>query len=154
MAGTDTTSTSVEWIMSELMRNPEVMAKAQEEVRRTLDNKRPEDHEAHIEELNYTKMVVKEGMRLHPVIPLLIPRVCRETCEIGGFKVVEGSKIMVNAWAIARDPKYWHDAEEFRPERFKDSKVDFKGTQFEYLPFGSGRRMCPEIGRASCRERV
>ncbi|KAM3193580.1 hypothetical protein ACQJBY_070294 [Aegilops geniculata] len=142
-AGTETTSSTVEWIMSELMRNPEVKAKAQAEVRRTLDHKSPEDHEGQMDKLSYTKMVIKEGMRLHPVVPLLLPRVCRETCDVGGLQVAGGSRVMVNVWAIARSPEYWHDAEEFRPERFKDSAVDYNGTQFEYLPLGSGRRMCP-----------
>uniref|UniRef100_M8BDR2 Cytochrome P450 99A2 n=1 Tax=Aegilops tauschii TaxID=37682 RepID=M8BDR2_AEGTA len=142
-AGTETTSSTVEWIMSELMRNPEVMAKTQAEVRQTLDNKSPEDHEGQMDKLKYTKMVIKEGMRLHPVVPLLLPRVCQETCNIGGFEVSEGSRIMVNAWAIARSPENWNDAEEFRPERFEDTTVDYNGTQFTYIPFGSGRRMCP-----------
>ncbi|KAF7003362.1 hypothetical protein CFC21_018682 [Triticum aestivum] len=142
-AGTETTSSTVEWIMSELMRNPMVMAKTQAEVRQTLDNKSPEDHEGHMDKLEYTKMVIKEGMRLHPVVPLLLPRVCRETCNIGGFKVSKGSRIMVNAWAIARSPENWNDANEFRPERFEDNTVDYNGTQFMYIPFGSGRRMCP-----------
>uniref|UniRef100_A0ACD5ZG70 Uncharacterized protein n=1 Tax=Avena sativa TaxID=4498 RepID=A0ACD5ZG70_AVESA len=143
VAGTETTSTSAEWILSELVRNPEMMAKAQAEVRRTLDGKSSEDHELHITELHYTRMVVKEGMRLHPALPLLVPRACQETCEVGGFKVIKGSRVMINAWAIARDPEYWHDAEEFRPQRFEERKVDYQGTQFEYLPFGSGRRVCP-----------
>ncbi|EMS45598.1 Cytochrome P450 99A2 [Triticum urartu] len=142
-AGTETTSSTVEWIMSELMRNPMVMAKTQAEVRQTLDNKVPEDHEGHMDKLEYTKMVIKEGMRLHPVVPLLLPRVCRETCNIGGFEVSKGSRIMVNAWAIARSPENWNDANEFRPERFEDNTVDYNGTQFIYIPFGSGRRMCP-----------
>ncbi|XP_044967653.1 cytochrome P450 99A2-like [Hordeum vulgare subsp. vulgare] len=142
-AGTETTSSILEWIMSELMRNPEVMAKAQAEVRQTLDNKSTEDHEVHMDKLRYMKMVIKEGLRLHPAAPLLLPRVCRETCNVGGFEIVEGSRVMVNAWAIARNPEYWHDADEFKPERFEDTTVDYNGTQFEYLPFGSGRRMCP-----------
>uniref|UniRef100_A0ACD5V1L0 Uncharacterized protein n=1 Tax=Avena sativa TaxID=4498 RepID=A0ACD5V1L0_AVESA len=143
IGGTETTSTSVEWIMSELMRNPEVMAKVQAEVRRTWDNKKHQDHEGLIEEMQYMRMVVKEGLRLHPPLPLMIPHICGETCDIGGLRVVKGSRVMVNAWAIGRNPEYWHDAEEFRPERFLDSKLDYKGTNFEYLPFGSGRRMCP-----------
>ncbi|XBI94248.1 hypothetical protein VPH35_030932 [Triticum aestivum] len=122
--GTETTSSAAEWIMSELMRNPEVIAKAQAEVRQTLDNKNPRDQESLIEGLCYTRMVVKEGLRLHPVLPLLLPRVCRETCDVGGFEVTEGTRVMVNAWAIARSAEHWHDAEEFRPE-------------------SSGRRMCP-----------
>jgi cytochrome P450 len=129
--------------MSELMRNPEVMKKAQAEVRRAFDNTKPEDHEEHIEELPYMRMIVKEALRLHPPLPLLIPHLCRDTCEIGGFKVLEGSRVLVNAWAIGRSPDYWHDAEQFRPERFEESNLDYKGTHYEYLPFGSGRRMCP-----------
>lgn len=142
--GTETTSSAAEWIMSELMRNPAVMAKAQAEVRRTFDNKNPQGHESLVEGLCYMRMVVKEGLRLHPVLPLLLPRVCRETCDVGGFEVTEGTRVMVNGWAIARSPEHWQDAEVFRPERFVDSTAtDYTGTRYEYLPFGSGRRMCP-----------
>jgi cytochrome P450 len=129
--------------MSELMRNPEAMAKAQAEVRRALDGKSPQDHERHIDELPYTRMMIKESMRLHPALPLLIPRLCQETCHVGGFEVPKGTKVIVNAWAVARSPEHWRDADEFRPERFEDSAADYKGLRFEYLPFGSGRRMCP-----------
>ncbi|XBI98546.1 hypothetical protein VPH35_018772 [Triticum aestivum] len=142
-AGTETTSSAAEWVMSDLMRNPEVMMKAQAEVRRTFDNKSSQDHEGHIVELHYTKMVIKESMRLHPVLPLLIPRVCRETCDVGGFEVTEGTRVMVNTWALGRDPEYWHEPEEFRPERFEDGTATYKGSRFDYLPFGSGRRICP-----------
>uniref|UniRef100_A0A0E0KMU7 Cytochrome P450 n=1 Tax=Oryza punctata TaxID=4537 RepID=A0A0E0KMU7_ORYPU len=141
--GTETTSTSAEWVMSELMRNPEVMAKAQAEVRRVLDNKSPQDHEGLLDDLRYMKMVIKETLRLNPVLPLLLPRVCRETCEIGGYEVVEGTRVVVNAWAMARSPEYWDDAEKFVPERFEDGTADFNGSRFEYLPFGTGRRRCP-----------
>ncbi|XBI15805.1 hypothetical protein VPH35_058160 [Triticum aestivum] len=141
--GTETTASTTEWVMSELIRNPCAMAKAQKEVRCAFDHKNPQDHEAHMEELCYTKMVVKEAMRLHPVVPLLLPRVCRETCDVHGHRVEEGTRVFVNAWAMARSPEYWQDAEEFRPERFEDNAADYKGTKLEYLPFGSGRRMCP-----------
>ena len=142
-AGTETASSTAEWIMSELMRNPDVMAKAQAEVRRVFNNVSPQDHEAKMDELHYIKMVIKEGMRLNPVVPLLLPRLCRETCEVGGFQVMKGTRVMINAWAMARSPEYWHDAEKFRPERFEDGMLDFKGSRFEYLPFGAGRRRCP-----------
>jgi len=125
------------------MRNPEVMAKAQAEVRRVFDNVSPQDHEAKMDKLHYTKMVIKESLRLNPVVPLLIPHLCRETCEVGGFQVTEGTRVIFNAWAMARSPNYWHDAEKFRPERFEDCMLDFKGSRFEYLPFGVGRRRCP-----------
>ncbi|XP_024312128.1 LOW QUALITY PROTEIN: cytochrome P450 99A2-like [Brachypodium distachyon] len=142
-AGTDTTSSAAEWAMTELIKNPKVMEKAQAEVQTTLDNKSPENHDGLLGELTYTRMVIKETLRLHPPVPLLLPRICRETCDVAGLEVAEGSRVMVNAWAIGRSPEYWLDAEEFRPERFKDSTADYNGTQFEYLPFGSGRRMCP-----------
>jgi len=141
--GTETTSSATEWIISELMRNPDVMAKAQAEVRRVFDNVSPQDHEAKMDELHYIKMVIKESLRLNPVVPLLIPHLCRETCNVGGFQVTEGTRVMINVWAMARSPEYWHDAEKFRPERFEDGMLDFKGSRFEYLPFGAGRRRCP-----------
>ncbi|KAL6643060.1 hypothetical protein ACP70R_021241 [Stipagrostis hirtigluma subsp. patula] len=134
--------------MSELMRNPEVMAKAQAEVRQAFDSKKPCDHESHLDHLPYTRMVIKETMRLHPTLPLLIPRLCRETCDVGGFEVAKGSRVIINSWAIARSPDHWDDAHEFKPERFEKNAVEYNGTQFEYLPFGSGRRMCPGAGFA------
>jgi cytochrome P450 len=88
--------------------------------------------------------VIKETMRLHPSLPLLLPCLCRKTCDIGGFEVTEGCRVMINAWAMARSPEYWgDDAAEFRPTRLENSVADYKGTEFQYLPFGSGRRMCP-----------
>ncbi|GJN36563.1 hypothetical protein PR202_gb25437 [Eleusine coracana subsp. coracana] len=142
-AGTETTSSAAEWVMSELMKNPDVMAKAQDEVRRVFGNKSAHDHENLIDELPYLKMVIKEGMRLHPVVPLLVPHLCRETCDIGGFEVVQGTRVMVNTWAMARNPEHWHDGEKFWPERFEDGKTDYKASRFDYLPFGAGRRRCP-----------
>lgn len=146
IGGTETTSSVAEWVMSELMRNPETMAKAQAEVRRALDSKNPGDHESLLGSLSYTGMVIKETMRLHPSLPLLLPRLCREDCDVGGFEVPKGTRVIVNSWAMARSPELWDEAEEFRPERFVASTADYKGTQFEYLPFGSGRRMCPGMG--------
>ncbi|TVU42421.1 hypothetical protein EJB05_08825, partial [Eragrostis curvula] len=142
-AGTETTSSAAEWVMSELIRHPEVMAKVQDEVRRVFHNKRPEDHQGHLDELPYMRMVIKESMRLNPVIPLLVPHLCRETCDICGFEIKEGTRVIINAFALATNPEYWPDAEKFRPERFEDGKIDYKTTQFEYLPFGAGRRRCP-----------
>ncbi|CAO2168645.1 unnamed protein product [Urochloa humidicola] len=143
VGGTETTSSSVEWVMSELMKNPKAMAKAQVEVRRVFDDKLPQDHESMMDELHYTRMVIKESMRLNPVVPLLIPHLCQETCDIGGFEVTKGTRVIINAWAMARSPEYWHDAEKFKPERFEDSTIDYKGSRVEYLPFGAGRRRCP-----------
>ncbi|KAH7546902.1 hypothetical protein FEM48_Zijuj01G0250000 [Ziziphus jujuba var. spinosa] len=82
-------------------------------------------------------------LRLHPPAPLLIPRECRERCEINGYEIPVKARVIVNAWAIGRDPKYWANPESFYPERFIDSSVNFTGANFEYIPFGAGRRICP-----------
>ncbi|XP_062201102.1 dolabradiene monooxygenase-like [Phragmites australis] len=145
-AGSDTSSTALTWCMAELMRSPAVMAKAQAKVREAYKGKSAltEDDIAG-EELSYLKLVVKETLRLHTPAPLLLPRQCRETCQIMGYDIPKGTAVFVNVWAICRDPKYWDDAEEFKPERFENSNLDYKGTNFEYLPFGAGRRMCPGV---------
>jgi cytochrome P450 len=136
--------------MAQLMRNPRVMQKAQAELRESLQG-RQKVTEDDLNNLRYLKLVIKETLRLNNAVPLLMPRECRETCKIMGYDVPKGTTVFVNAWAICRDPKYWVDAEEFIPERFESSAVDFNGTDFEFIPFGAGRRMCPgmALGLAS-----
>jgi cytochrome P450 len=144
--GTDTSSVTVEWAMSELLRKPEVLAKATEELDRVVGRDRLVA-EGDIPSLPYLDAVVKETMRLHPVVPLLIPRVSREDTSVAGYGIPRGTRVLVNVWAIGRDPAVWGDAaEEFRPERFVGSEVDVKGQDLRLLPFGSGRRMCPAHG--------
>uniref|UniRef100_A0A0D9YNE9 Cytochrome P450 n=1 Tax=Oryza glumipatula TaxID=40148 RepID=A0A0D9YNE9_9ORYZ len=146
-AGSETSSDALQWAMSELMRNPRVMEKAQNEVRSILKGK-PSVTEADMANLKYLKMIVKETHRLHPVLPLLIPRECQQTCQIMGYDVPQGSVIFINSWAIMRDPKHWDDAETFKPERFEDGEIDLKGTNYEFTPFGAGRRICPGLALA------
>jgi cytochrome P450 len=93
--------------------------------------------------LKYLRLIIKETMRLHPAGPLLLPREATEPCKILGYDIPKGTTVLINAWAISRDPKHWEDPEDFKPERFESGIVDFKGTNFEYTPFGSGRRICP-----------
>ncbi|KAJ6812398.1 premnaspirodiene oxygenase-like [Iris pallida] len=143
--GTETTSTTLTWAMAELVRNPEAMEKVQTEVRQILKGKAKIHEDDDIGELQYLKLVIKETLRLHPPLPLLLPRACGETCEMGGYTIPAGARVMINAWALGRDPGVWDDAEAFRPERFDGSSADFKGADHGYLPFGSGRRMCPGI---------
>lgn len=127
-----------------MMRNPKVMEHAQDEVRRVLKGK-GEIEETDIQELHYLKMVIKETLRLHPPAPLLLPRQSRERCEINGYEVPNKTRVIINGWAIGRDPKHWTNAECFEPKRFDGSSVDLKGTNFEFIPFGAGRRMCPGV---------
>ncbi|XP_054801147.1 cytochrome P450 71D8-like [Prosopis cineraria] len=141
-AGTDTTATTLDWAMAELMRNPRVREKAQAEIRGAFGGKK-NIQEKDLVELSYLKLVVKETLRLHPPGPLLLPRECGKPCDVGGYKIPTGTKVIVNAWAIGRDPEYWRDAERFLPERFQGTSIDYKGSNFEYIPFGAGRRMCP-----------
>ncbi|KAL0297341.1 UNVERIFIED_CONTAM: Premnaspirodiene oxygenase [Sesamum radiatum] len=112
-AGTETSSTAIDWTMAELVRNQRVMAKAQ-----------------------------AETLRLHPPVPIL-PRASREEREISGYTIPAKVKVLVNNWAMQRDPKYWTNPETFEPERFENQSLDFLGGDFQYLPFGTGRRMCP-----------
>ncbi|KAH8499595.1 hypothetical protein H0E87_014988 [Populus deltoides] len=144
VAGTDTSSTTVVWAMSEMVKHPRVMKKAQEEVRQVFGDKGTVD-EAGLHELNYLKLAIKETFRLHPPVPLLLPRESREDCKINGYDIPIKSKVIVNVSAIGRDPTYWNEPERFYPERFLDNSIDYKGTDFELLPFGAGRKMCPGI---------
>ncbi|CAI0447439.1 unnamed protein product [Linum tenue] len=148
-AGSDTTYTALEWTMTEILRHPRVMEKLQQEIRVILGDERNVNEEV-IERMDYLKAVIKESFRLHPPIPLLVPRESTQDVKVQGYDVPEKTRVIVNAWAIGRDPKRWgDDAEEFRPERFLNSKVDFKGQDFELIPFGAGRRGCPGISFAT-----
>jgi cytochrome P450 len=134
--------------MAELMRDPKKLRRAQDEVRGAFAGDSRVREEA-LPELRYLQLVIKETLRLHPAVPLLVPRECQEPCRILGYDVPVGTMVLVNAWAIGRDVERWgKDAEEFRPERFEEAgncAVDFKGTDFELVPFGAGRRICPGI---------
>ncbi|CAJ1932851.1 unnamed protein product [Sphenostylis stenocarpa] len=141
-AGGETSTTTINWAMAEMIRDPRVMKKAQDEVREVFNMKGRVD-ETCMDELKYLKLVVKETLRLHPPAPLLIPRESAEACEINGYHIPVKSKVIVNACTIGRDPNYWTEAERFYPERFIDSSIDYKKNNFEYIPFGAGRRICP-----------
>ncbi|CAK8565725.1 unnamed protein product [Lathyrus sativus] len=143
-AGGETSASTIDWAMAEMIRDSRIMRKAQDEVREVFKMKGSVDENC-LNELNYLKSVVKETLRLHPPAPLLLPRECGQACEINGFHVPIKTKVIINAWAIARDPNYWTEPERFYPERFIDSTIDYKGSNFEFIPFGSGRRICPGI---------
>ncbi|KAF3431167.1 hypothetical protein FNV43_RR25897 [Rhamnella rubrinervis] len=144
VAGVDTGAITMIWAMAELAKKPNLMKKAQDEVRNVIGNK-GKVGESDIDQLQYLKMIVKETLRLHPPAPLLLPRETISYFKVNGYEIYPKTTIQINAWAIGRDPDYWNNPEEFIPERFIDSSIDFKGQHFELLPFGSGRRICPGI---------
>ncbi|CAN6337553.1 unnamed protein product [Urochloa humidicola] len=150
-AGTETSFIALEWAMSELVRNPAAMHKLQRELRRRAA---PADDDAvgttatatATPKCSYQRAVVKETLRLHPPVPLLLPRECMRDATVLGFHVARGTRVFVNAWAVGRDPASWSAPEEFRPERFlagSEEEVDFLGAHFQFVPFGAGRRVCP-----------
>jgi cytochrome P450 len=139
--GSETVTTVLQWAMTELMRNPTVMSKAQDEVREVFKWKKMVSNDD-INKLTYLQFVIKETVRLHTPGPLFM-RECQEQCQVMGYDVPKGTKFLLNLWSISRDPKYWDDPETFKPERFENDARDFKGNDFEFIPFGAGRRMCP-----------
>ncbi|CAL1386006.1 unnamed protein product [Linum trigynum] len=147
VAGTDTSSVAVEWAMSEMMKNPRVLSKAQSQIRQALKGKSTIT-DKDLQGLTYLKSVIKETFRLHPSIPLLIPRESNQDCVVSGYRIPAKTRVIVNAWAIGRDCETWEDPESFVPERFDGSEIDFKGMHFELIPFGAGRRICPGISYA------
>jgi len=145
-AGTDTTSSTVEWALAELIRHKDVLAQAQRE----LDDVVGKDRlvtESDLPRLTFLAAIIKETFRLHPSTPLSLPRVAAEDCEVDGYSIPKDTTLLVNVWAIARDPATWGpDVLEFKPARFlaggSHESVDLKGGDYELIPFGAGRRIC------------
>lgn len=133
---------TVEWAISEVIKRPEIIKKVTEELDRVIGRERWVKEEE-IQNLPYIDAIVKETMRLHPVAPMLVPRQSREDATYNGYEIPAGTRVLVNVWTIGRDPAIWDNPNEFIPERFLDKSIDVKGHDFELLPFGSGRRMCP-----------
>ncbi|KAL1307350.1 cytochrome P450 71D10-like [Arachis ipaensis] len=146
--GGETSSTTLECAMAEMIKKPKVMEAAQAEVRRIYGSKGYVD-ESELHQLIYLKCIIKETLRLHPPVPLLIPRENREPCQIKGYQIPANSRIMINAWAIGRDPRYWVDAMEFKLFVDNYSIDNNRDTNFEFIPFGGGRRICPGIAFAT-----
>lgn len=120
------------------------MKKLQKEVKEIAQGK-PIITEDDLESMLYLQAVLKETLRLHTPLPLLISRKSTQYVKLMGYDIEEGTQVIINAWAIGRDPSLWEEAENFRPERFLDNSIDYKGLHFEFIPFGSGRRGCPGI---------
>ena len=142
VGGTDTSAATVIWDMTFLMKNPRSMKKVQEEVRNLIGNK-SFVNEDDIQGFPYLKAVIKETFRLQPTVPLLVQRETIRKCNIGGYAIPAKTLVFLNAWAVGRDPEAWENPGEFYPERFIGSSIDYKGLDFELIPFGAGRRGCP-----------
>ncbi|KAJ4979233.1 hypothetical protein NE237_010013 [Protea cynaroides] len=141
----DSTTTTIEWAFSELLKHKRVMKKLQEELKNVVGTDKAVKEEDLVK-LEYLNMVIKESMRLHPPGPLLVPRESMEDVTMDGYYIPNKSWIIINIWAIGRDPNVWSEnAEEFLPERFSGSSVDMQGRDFQLIPFGSGRRVCPGL---------
>ncbi|KAK9944739.1 hypothetical protein M0R45_010291 [Rubus argutus] len=146
LAGSDTTSISLTWTLALLLNNRHALKLAQEELDRTVGRHRwVEDTD--LKNLVYLQAIVKETLRLYPPAPLSLPHEAMEDCKVGGFHIPKGTHLFVNLWKLHRDPSVWSDPEVFSPERFLTSQagVDASGQHFEFIPFGSGRRVCPGI---------
>ncbi|GJX46226.1 cytochrome P450 76C1-like protein [Tanacetum coccineum] len=149
IAGTETTATLIEWSMSEIMQNYNVLKRVQEELADIVGVNNVVE-ESHLSKLKYLHATIKETLRLHPVIPLLLPHSPSKDCTVGGYTIPKGCSVFLNTWSIHRDPRYWDNPLEFNPERFLTceggrNKWDYNGTNLKFFPFGSGRRLCPGI---------
>ncbi|KAK3431728.1 hypothetical protein EUGRSUZ_E03685 [Eucalyptus grandis] len=146
--GSETTSSTLEWAMTELLRNPEKLSRTQAELHQVI-GKGKTIEEVDISRLPYLEAVLKETFRLHPIAPLLLPRKSGEDFPIGGFTIPKGAQVYINVFAIGRDPSTWDDPDKFVPDRFLGSDIDFRGQNLELVPFGGGRRICPGLPLAA-----
>ncbi|KAL4334991.1 hypothetical protein GQ457_07G009880 [Hibiscus cannabinus] len=147
IGGTDTTTTMVEWTMTELIQYPKILEKTKDELTNVVGLNNAVE-ESHLPNLRYLNAVTKDTFRLHPALPLLVPRYSAESRDLGGYNIPKGSKVFLNMWSIHRDPHVWGNPLEFKPERFLNDvpgKFDYYGNDFRFMPFGSGRRKCPRL---------
>ncbi|KAL3722464.1 hypothetical protein ACJRO7_034783 [Eucalyptus globulus] len=146
LGGNDTIVLTLTWALSLLLNNPHSLERAQDELDVQVGKHRQVE-ESDIKNLTYLQAVVKETLRIYPVLPLSLQREAMEDCIVAGFHVPAGTRLMVNLWKLQRDPRVWSHASEFQPERFLTDHVhvDVRGQSFEYIPFGTGRRMCPGV---------
>lgn len=149
MGGNDTTVITLTWALTLLLNNRDVLKKAQDELDIHV-GKHHQVRESDIKNLVYLQAIVKETMRLHPALPLSAPREAMVDCTIAGFHVAAGTRLFVNLGKLHRDPSVWSNPLEFQPERFlnEHASLDVRGQDYEYIPFGSGRRMCPGVSLA------
>lgn len=145
-AGTDTSAVTLEWAMSNLLNNQQALMKARDEIDTQVGSECLLD-EPHVSKLPYLQNIFKETLRLYPAAPLLGAHEASDDCTIGGYDVPRGTIVLVNAWAMHRDPTLWDDPLNFKPERFDNGGGEGFNT-YKFTPFGTGRRACPGAGLA------
>ena len=127
LAGSETTSTSLIWILTLLLNNKRTLKLAQEELERTVGRDRwVEDSD--IKNLVYLQAIVKETLRLYPPAPLSLPHEAMEDCNVSGFHIPKGTQLLVNLWKLHRNPNLWPDPEVFSPERFLTSQAGVEAS--------------------------
>ncbi|KAJ9177317.1 hypothetical protein P3X46_012551 [Hevea brasiliensis] len=146
LAGTNTSAATLEWAMSNLLNHPGVLEKARAEIDAEVGQSHLID-ESDLSKLPYLQAIITETLRLYPVAPLLIPHMSSKNCSVGGYDVPKDTMLLINAWAIHRDPEVWDDPESFKPERILENGAGIDSCKI--LPFGMGRRACPGIGMAN-----
>lgn len=143
-AGTDTSSSIIEWALAEMLKDPKILNRAHDEMDRVIGRNR-RLQESDLPKLPYLQAICKETFRMHPSTPLNLPRVAAQACRVNGYYIPKNTRLSVNIWAIGRDPDVWERPLEFIPDRFlsgKNAKTDPRGNDFELIPFGAGRRIC------------
>ncbi|URD87520.1 Cytochrome P450 [Musa troglodytarum] len=144
IAGTDTSSIIIEWALAEMLRNPTILQRAQDAMDQVIGKNR-RLAESDIPSLPYLRAICKEALRLHPSTSLSLPHYTFEACEVDGYHIPPNTRLVVNVWAIGRDPNVWEHPLEFKPEKFlsgRTAKIEPLGNDFELIPFGAGRRIC------------
>ncbi|XWS41845.1 hypothetical protein CRYUN_Cryun17cG0117800 [Craigia yunnanensis] len=142
-AATDTTAVTLEWTMSNLLNHSHVLEKARAELDTQIGQEQLVE-ETDLSKLHYLQNIISETLRLYPAAPLLVPRMASDYCTIGGYEIPAETIVLVNAWAIQRDPELWEDSTSFKPERFEGKESE----THKLMPFGLGRRACPGMGLA------
>nr|AKJ26121.1 CYP3 [Gentiana rigescens] len=148
VAGMDTSSATTEWAMTEVLHNPQVMAKAKKELSQAFGPK-GFANEQEVMQLPYLDAILKETLRLHPTSPLLLPHKAQKDVQISNYLIPKNTRVLVNFWSISRDSAYWENPNRFQPERFLCSDYDYRGKNLTFIPFGAGRRHCPGLPLAT-----
>lgn len=144
-AGVDTSITTMEWALSELIRNPDILQTLTSELDKVVGKNRMVQ-ETDLPNLKYLQAVIKEVFRLHPPAPLLLPPESSQDCQLAGYHVPACTRLFVHVHEMGQSPAVWKNPLAFDPERFlNESEIDVKGLDFRLIPFGSGRRACSAV---------